>query len=94
MKPERVVEAAVKVRGRVFTAQSHRAAVLAAAKTLGLAPAAIWRGMTEERQGFVTTHGRWLSRAEAWILAKRRGQLRRHRTRTGHTPELYSEDVQ
>lgn len=93
MRPERVAQAAVRVRGHIFSAPSHRAAVLVAARALGLHPAAIWRRLPEERQGFVTTRGRWLSRTTAWTLAKRRGQLRRDRTRAGHSPKLFSEDL-
>lgn len=93
MTAERVAQAAVKVTGRIFTGPSHRVAVLVAANALGLDPAAIWRRMTPGTQGFVTTRGRWLSRVEAWALAKRRGQLRWSHVRPGHASELQSEDL-
>ncbi len=93
MTAERVLEAAVRVRGRIFTGTSHRVAVFAAARALGVDPAGIWKRMTPERQGFVTTRGRWLSRKEAWTLAKRQGQLRWDRTRAGRSAELFSEDL-
>ena len=93
MTAERVAAAAAKVRGLVFTGQSHRIAMLVAANALGVDPAVVWKSVTAERQGFVTTRGRWLSRAGAWTLAKEQGQLRWDRSRAGQAPELFSEDL-
>ena len=90
MKPERVVAAAVKVRGRIFVGTSHKVAVFAAANALGLEPTTVWARMIP---GFTTTRGRFVSRALAWNIAKRSGQLRWDRSRPGVTPELHSEDL-
>lgn len=87
---ERVARAAVRLRGRVFAGTSHKAAIMAAANVLRLRPATVWKSAGF---GFVTTRGRWLSRAEAWVLAKKRGQLRWGHVRSGATPELHSEDL-
>jgi hypothetical protein len=87
---ERVSQAAVKVRGRVFEGMSHRVAVFVAAKSLGLEPSTVWADMTA---GFITTTGRFVSRAEAWNIAKRARQLRWNTSRPGVTPELHSEDL-
>jgi hypothetical protein len=43
--------------------------------------------------GFTTTTSRFVSRAEAWKVAKRAGQLRWDKSRPGVTPELHSEDI-
>ncbi len=83
MSPERVVQAAVRVRGRTFTGPNHKAAVLAAG----------WAELGPNDIGFVTSTGRFVSRAEAWRIAKRAGQLRRYTSRPGATPELHSEDI-
>jgi len=88
---ERVARAAIKVGRRVFTGISHKVAVMAAATALGLEPSAVWAGMVA---GFTTTTGRFVSRAEAWRIAKREGQLRWDSSRPGVTPELHSEDLQ
>ncbi len=90
MSLERVAAAAVKVRGRIFTGTSHKVAVIAAAHSLGLEPGAVWASMTA---GFTTTTGRFVSRAEAWKIAKREGQLRWDNSRPGVTLELRSEDL-
>lgn len=83
MKRERVAAAAVKVRGHIFTGVSHKAAVFAAG----------WALLGPEDIGFVTSEGRFVSRAEAWKIAKREGQLRRDWSPSGATPELRSEDL-
>ena len=90
MSAERVAVAGVMLRGRTFTGTSHRVAVFAAALSLGLKPSTVWAEMVP---GFTTTTGRFVTRAEAWRIAKRRGQLRRDRSRPGVTPELHSEDL-
>ena len=93
MSAERVAAAAVKVRGRVFTAGTHKEAAHAAALALEILPIMAAAEIGPAEQGFTTTRGRWLSRAEAWKLAKKRGQLRWDRSRPGITPELHSEDL-
>jgi hypothetical protein len=87
MTAERVVEAAVRLRGCVFAGQSHKVAVWVAADRLGLATSTVWQ---EAKNGFVTSLGRFVSRAEAWKLAKRAGQLRWDKSQPGVTPELHS----
>ena len=91
--PERVAEAAVRVRDRVFAGMSHKVAVVLAAQALDLAPLVVWNLLTPDDQGFTTTAGRFISRAEAWKLAKRAGQLRWDTSRQGVVPELHSEDM-
>ena len=93
MRAERVAHAAVKVRGRVFTGGSHKVAVFAAALALDLLPRTVWTEVRPEDQGFVTSRGRFVSRAEAWVIAEREGQLRWKDIRAGITPELHSEDL-
>jgi hypothetical protein len=87
---ERVSQAAVKVRGRVFEGMSHKTAVWKASEALDLEPSTIW---SEMAAGFTTTTSRFVSRAEAWKVAKRAGQLRWDKSRPGVTPELHSEDI-
>jgi hypothetical protein len=87
---ERVVEAAVRLRGNTFAGQSHKVGVWIAAERLGLATSTVWR---EAELGFVTSLGRFVSRAKAWNLAKHAGQLRWDTSRPGITPELHSEDL-
>jgi len=91
MTPERVASAAVRVKGRVFLGSSHKVAVFVAANSLGVEPREVWSDMTA---GFTTMTGRFISRAEAWKIAKREGQLRRDHSRPGALPELHSEDLQ
>lgn len=90
MSRERVAEAAIRFRGRVFTGMSHKVAVYAAANSLGLEPSTVWPEMIA---GFTTTTGKFVSRAEAWKIARRQGQLRWDTSRPGVTPELHSEDL-
>ena len=90
MKAERLAAAAVKVRRRIFTGTSHKMAVYVAANALSLAPSTVWGDMIP---GFTTTTGRFVSRAVAWRIAKRSGQLRWDRSSPGITPELHSEDM-
>ena len=87
---ERVEQAAVSVRGLLFTGTSHRVAVRVAAEALEMSPADVWG---EAKCGFRTSQGRFVSRAVAWKLAKRGGQLRWDTSRPGVTPELHSEDL-
>jgi hypothetical protein len=97
MSAERVAQAAVKVRGRVFTGGNHKEAVVAAALALDLSPMTVWAELGREGQGFTTTRGRWMSRAAAWKLAEKRGQIRYRKTRCrlmpGVVPELHSEEL-
>lgn len=90
MSRERIAEAAVRFRGQIFTSTSHKVAVYAAARAIGLEPSTVWTGMIP---GFTTTTGRFVSRAEAWKIAKAAGQLRWDRSRPGVTPEPHSEDL-
>lgn len=95
--PEHVRTAAVIVRGRVFEGASHKMAVHVASLALDISAAAIWAELAREEQGFTTTRGRFVSRADAYAIAERRGQLRPHMLRR-HTgprvvPELHSEDL-
>ena len=89
--PERVAQAGVKIRGRIFTGANHKAAILSAANAFGLNPSAVWGQLTPDDQGFVTSGARFVSRAEAWRIAKRAGQIRRDKSRAG--AELHSEDL-
>jgi hypothetical protein len=95
--PERIQSAAVIVRGRVFEGASHKVAVHLAFLTLEISPATIWAELEAEDQGFTTTRGRFVSRADAYEIAERRGQLCPHRSRwnamPGLVPELHSEDL-
>ena len=90
MTRERIASAAVRVNGRVFLGTSHKVAVLVAANSLGVEPQEVW---SEMAAGFTTTAGRFVSRAKAWKIAKREGQLRWDRSRSETTPELHSEDL-
>jgi hypothetical protein len=90
MSAERVVEAAVRLRGSTFAGQSHKVCVWIAADGLGLATSTVWR---EARFGFVTSLVRFVSRRDAWTIAKRAGQIRWDRSGPGVTPELHSEDL-
>ena len=93
MRRERVQEPAIRFRGRVFVGQSHRVCVWTAASALDLSPITVWAGMEPEDFGFITTRGDYVTRADAWQIARRAGQLRWDRSRPGITPELHSEDV-
>lgn len=90
MSRERVAWAAIRARGRVFEGTSHKVAVHVASRALRLAPSTVW---TEMIPGFVTSTGRFVSRTQAWKIAKREGQLRWDRSRPGVEPELHSEDL-
>lgn len=63
---------------------------MVAANCLGLQPSTVWADMTA---GFTTTTGRFVSRAAAWKIAKRAGQLRWDHSQPGVSPELHSEDL-
>ena len=91
--PERVKSATVRVRGHMFEGTSHKVAVFAASLTFDLLPVTVWAELQPQDQGFVTTRGRFVSRAEAWVIAAREGQLRWKHIRRGITPELHSEDL-
>jgi len=93
MTAERVAAAAVMVRARAFTGGSHKEAVFAASLAFDISPITAWTDVRPEDQGFVTSRGRFVSRAQAWVIAKREGQLRWDRSLPGVTPELHSEDL-
>jgi hypothetical protein len=90
MSRERVADAAIRFRGRTFVGTSHKVAVFIAARSLGLEPSTVWAEMAA---GFTTTTGRFVSRVQAWKIAKRTGQLRWDTSRPGVPPELHSEDL-
>jgi len=94
MRAERVAQSAIRLGGRVFTGVSHKEAVFAASLALNLSPGTVWAEVGRQGQGFTSTRGRWLSRGEAWTLARRRGQLRWDHSPPGMPPELQSEDLQ
>lgn len=93
MSTERVAAAAVKLRGRVFEGTSHKEAVFAAARALNLSPMTIWAAVSRKGLGFTTSRGRFIGRAEAWVIAEREGQLLRKHVPAGTVPELHSEDL-
>jgi hypothetical protein len=90
---ERVQEAAIRFRGRTFVGQSHKVAVWVAARALALSPTTVWAGLEPRDFGFTTTRGRFVSRANAWVIAAREGQLRLKHVQPGVTPEFHSEDL-
>ncbi len=47
----------------------------------------------DKGQGFVTSTGRYVDRAEAWLIAAAAGQLLPHAPTDGRGGRLYSEDV-
>ncbi len=76
MSPEMVKQAAIQLKGEVFTGQTHAFAYEKAVETMGkrFAEEAITTGW-EQAQGFVTSTGRFVSRAEATEIAKAAKQL-------------------
>jgi hypothetical protein len=90
---ERINEAAIIFREVPYCGTSHKVAVSAAALILNLSPMTVWAELRPKDMGFVTTRGRFVSRALAWKIAMRAGQLRWDRSRPGVTPELHSEDL-
>lgn len=93
MSIERITEAAIVFRAVSYCGTSHKVAAAAAALTLNLSPMTVWAGLRPQDMGFVTSRGRFVSRALAWRIAKRAGQLRWGRARAGVTPVLHSEDL-
>ncbi len=89
---EQVRVAAVRLRGHVFTAQSHKEAVHVASLRLRLKPATVWRLLGKRGEGFVTTTGRFVSRREAWRIALAAGQVCSRRLARGGEGELVSEE--
>ena len=76
----------------MYLGTSHKVAVMAASLALDLSPSTVWSELGREDFGFVTTRGRFVNRADAWVIAKRTGQVRWTPSRSG-TPELHSEDL-
>jgi hypothetical protein len=70
---ERVASAAIRVRGQLYTGRSHKEAVWVAATRLDLDPRTIWELLGREDFGFTTTSGMFVSRIEAWKIAKAPG---------------------
>lgn len=93
MKVERVTEAAINFRDSLYCGPSHKMAVSRTALMHNLSPMTVWAELKPEDMGFVTTRGRFVSRAQAWVIAKRARQLRWDRSRPGVMPELHSEDL-
>jgi hypothetical protein len=91
---ERITEAAIIFREALYCGPSHKAAVSAAALILNLSPMTVWAKLKPADMGFLTTRGRFVSRTQAWLIAKRAGQLRRGCSRPGISRELHSEDMQ
>jgi hypothetical protein len=87
---ERVVSAAVRVNGRVYTGASHKVAVHVAARVLNVLPQVVWAALVEggAHVGFTTSRGRFVSRAEAYRVAVAAGQVE-----PDQRGELHSEDL-
>ncbi len=88
-----MTEAAINFRDSIYCGPSHRVAVSRTALIHNLSPLTVWAELKPEDIGFVTTRGRFVSRAEAWVIAKRAGQLRWDRSWPGVTFELRTEDL-
>jgi hypothetical protein len=92
MSTERVQEAAIRFRRRVFAVQSHKVCVWVAARALDRSPATVWAGLKPKGFGFLTNRGRFITRAEAWRVALAAGQIGPN-VRRGGVQELHSEDL-
>jgi hypothetical protein len=88
--PERVWAAAIKFASRVWVAPCHVDAAALAADQTGKPARDVWVASLPEGQGFITIRGRFISRAAAWEIAVREGQLRPEIVTPG---ELHSEDL-
>lgn len=93
MTPERIVIAAIRLRGRCFTGTSHKEAVHAASIQLKRTPTFVFRLLALSDYGFMTSKDRFVGRAEAWKIAVRRRQVNPAKAAARGRKELYSEDL-
>ncbi|HEY2953849.1 MAG TPA: hypothetical protein VGK89_01225 [Candidatus Eisenbacteria bacterium] len=68
-------------------------AVFVASLAFGISPTTVWSEIGSQGQGFTTTRGRFISRAAAWVIAEREGQLRWRYVQPDTTPELHSGEL-
>lgn len=66
--PEKVISAAVRTNGRVFSGVMHADAVDQAEREIG-------KILRPPEEGFITSNGRFISRDEAWDIANRNNQI-------------------
>jgi hypothetical protein len=86
---EKIATPAIDVNGRVFTGPTHAHAIERAERELGVPYYDMQYGPFVD--GFITNTGRYVSRWEAWEIARRAEQAKA--TRLFETPELASEDI-
>lgn len=85
--PERIWCACLRLDGQEWAAECHMDATRFCSDRTGQEVKAIW---ASAEQGFLTTRGRFLSRADAWLLAERERQVGPEVVVRG---ELHSEDL-
>lgn len=88
--PERVWAAVIRFAGRIWIAPCHVDAAAFAAEQTGHPVREVWAETVPAGQGFITTRGHFISRAAAWLIAVREGQLGPEIVTPG---ELHSEDL-
>jgi len=67
---ERILDAAVRYKGEIYTGASHGHAVGALKKALGGGYIQKELLIDPEWDGFVTSSGRFVNRKEAWLIAR------------------------
>ncbi len=95
--PETIGEAAVKVGGKIYTAENHIRALDKAAEELGVPVTDLFDrkegdpGFITADDGFVTSTGRYVQRTEAHEIAKKADQLKEGREKPAYG--LSAEDL-
>jgi hypothetical protein len=87
---ERVWAAAIRFAGRAWVAPCHIDATALAAEGTSRPVREVWAESVPQGQGFITTRRHFISRADAWVIAEREGQLGPEIVVRG---ELHSEDL-
>ena len=82
VKPEKVVAAAIKVNGKTYTGPMHVFAAIAAHAAGEFPGMQDLNGLEDvkhliEADGFLTSHGRFITREDAFELAQKNGQMQK-----------------
>ena len=90
---EKIICSAVKFKDKVWMGHRHGGAINAMHDALSytMNRKEMNEAQVDRNQGFVTSTGRYVDRAEAWVIAENAGQILKREYQTKDC--LYSEDV-
>lgn len=73
-QPEKLVASALRVDGKLYWGESHSVVMYREIPPELLVP--VERGLVPVEDGFLTSHGAFVSRSQGYAIAEREGQLK------------------